>query len=63
MKISIGTKYITHYSPNIPCDCNKACPIDHLWFAGWRVRLWKVLGIKFLIWSQDGLSGKDKIKE
>ena len=57
MKITWGTKYITHYpkSGKVPCDCSHACSVDFLWYAGWRVRLWKCCGIKLLIWSQDGL--------
>lgn len=55
MIIQIGTQYITHYSKKpIPCDCSKACSICFLWYAGWRVRLWKLGFIKLLVWSQDG---------
>ena len=58
MKIWIGTKYITPYgNGEIPHkDCNKPCDTCFLWYAGWRVRLWKFLGIKLLVWSQDGKS-------
>ena len=55
MKIQIGKEYITKYTNKpIPCDCNNPCDIDFLWYAGWRVRLWKFWFIKFLVWSQDG---------
>lgn len=62
MKIQIGTKYITHYKDKIPCDCSKKCPICHLWYSGWRVRLWKLGFIKFLVWSQDGFNKSNKLK-
>lgn len=55
MRIQIGTKYITQVPKNriIPCNCDgKPCSIDFLWYAGWRVRLWKFGFIKLLIWSQ-----------
>ncbi len=60
MQIKIGTKYITHISKygRVPCDCSKSCPIDFLWYAGWRVRLGSFLGIKYLVWSQDGKINK-----
>ena len=56
MKIRIGTEYITRLSKDgrVPCDCSKPCDIDFLWFAGWRVRLGRFLGIEYLVWSQDG---------
>lgn len=56
MKIQIGTQYITHIPKDgrIPCDCSKKCPIDFLWYACWRVRLWKFWFITLLVWSQDG---------
>ena len=62
MKIWIGTVYITPYSHQVPCDCSKACDIDYLWYSGWRVRLWKFLFVKFLVWSQDGLGSLQKEK-
>lgn len=57
MKIRIGTKYITRLPKDgrVPCDCSRKCDIDFLWFAGWRVRLGRFLGIEYLVWSQDGL--------